>query len=588
MKSFFSSLLASILGFFISLFLLFVFFFIIIAVIASGAKKEVSVSLNSILTLTLDQQLPERPTDNPLGKFAGIINDMKVPVSLKTIVDNIHRAKDDDKIKGIYLDLSVVMAGLSSVEEIRNALIDFKKSGKFIYAYSEVYTQKAYYLSSVADSIFLNKQGLFSFAGFNSEQMFLKGTLDKLEIEMKLIRGTNCKYKSAGETFTKTEMSDPNREQITSFIGSVYDNFLQNIADSRKKTAAELKDIADNLRIQFPSDAVKYGLVDKLAYKDEVLASLRSRLKIDKKATINCVTMADYATTPDKGFKYSANKIAIIYAVGDIMGGNGSETQIGSEKLSEAIRKARLDDNVKAIVLRINSPGGSALASDVIWREVLMAKKVKPVIASMGDVAASGGYYIAAPCDSIVSEPNTVTGSIGVFGLIPQMKKFWNDKLGVTWDRVNTGKYSDLGNPNREMTPEEEQIIQRQIDTIYIDFKMRVSQGRRLKPEFVDSIAEGRVYSGIQAKKIGLVDRFGSLDDAIALAAKMAKIDKYNTEILPQFGTSFSKIFSAVAQTKEGFLQEELGPNYSTVKKLENVQNLQGVLMYYPGEMEIN
>jgi len=588
MKAFFSSLLASILGFFISLFLMFLFFFAVIAIIASSAKKQVSVSANSVLTLTLDQPIPEKPSENPLGKFSGLIDDLKIPVSLKTIIDNIHRGKEDKNIKGIYLDLSILPAGLSTVEEIRNALIDFKKSGKFIYAYSEVYTQKAYYLSSVADSIFINKQGMFVFAGFNSEEMFLKGTLDKLDVEVKLIRGTNCKYKSAGEALTRTDMSEPNREQVSAFLNSIYDNFLQKIADARKKTPEELRDIANNLRIQFPEDAVKYGLVDKLAYKDDVLASLRSRLKIDKKATLNCVTMADYATTPDKDFKYSANKIAIIYAVGDIMGGNGSETQIGSEKLSEAIRKARLDDNVKAIVLRINSPGGSALASDVIWREVLLAKKVKPVVASMSDLAASGGYYIAAPCDSILAEPNTITGSIGVFALMPQLKKFWNDKLGITWDRVNTGKYADLGNPDREMTAEEEQIIQRQIDTIYMDFKMRVSQGRHLKPEFVDSIAEGRVYSGIQAKKIGLVDRFGSLEDAVVLAAKMAKTDNYNTEILPQYSTNFSKILGAISQTKENLVQQEFGQSYSTLKKVEKVKDMQGILMYYPGAVEVN
>ena len=588
MKAFFSSLLASVLGFFIGLFLLFLFFFIIIAVIAGSSKKQVHVSSNSILTISLDQSIPEKPVESPLGNFSGFLDDMKTPISLKTIVENIHKAKNDENIKGIYLDLSLLTAGLSTVEEIRNALLDFKKSGKFIYAYSEVYTQKAYYLSSVADSIFLNKQGLFSFAGFHSEQMFFKGTLDKLEIETKLIRGTNCVYKSAGEMFTKSEMSEPNRLQIESLLNSVYDDFLQKIAISRKKSPEELRDIANKLSIQFPEDAVKYGLVDKLAYKDEVLCSLRSRLKIDKKANINQITIEDYTKTPDKNITYSANKIAIIYAVGDIMGGDGSETQIGSEKLSEAIRKARLDDNVKAIVLRINSPGGSALASDVIWREVLLAKKVKPVIASMGDLAASGGYYIAAPCDSIICEPNTITGSIGVFALMPQLKKFWNDKTGISFDRVTTGKYADIGNPNREMTAEEELIIQHQVDTIYVDFKSRVCQGRRLRPEFVDSIAQGRVYSGLQAKKLGLVDRFGNLDDAIALAAKMAKTDKYSITILPQYGNSLSKILGAVSQSKEGLIQQELGQNYSTLKKVEQVQNIQGVLMYYPYGAEIN
>jgi protease-4 len=583
MLAFFRTLLASILGFFISLFLI----FIIIALIAKGTKKTVDVKDNSILKLKLDQPIPERPSNNPLDDIPGLSSTFESPVSLKEILDAIKYAKDDSKIKGIYIETGFMQASLPTLEEIRNAIIDFKKSGKFVYAYSEMYTQKNYYLSSVADSVYLNPNGIFSFAGFHSEQIFFKGLLDKLDIKPILIRATGNKYKSAGETFIREDMSDAARQQTTDFMNSMYDDFLAKISAARKVSVDDLRNIANNLEIKFPEDAVKYKLIDRTAYKDEVLASLTRKLGEKSDKDIHKVSIRDYvdAEHPDKSS--GGNRIALIYAVGDIVGGEGSEDKMGSDKLSEAIREAREDDKVKAIVLRVNSPGGSALASDIIWREVMLAKQKKPVIASFGDVAASGGYYIAAPADAIVCQANTITGSIGVFGLLGNLQEFWKNKLGITWDRVKTGKYADIGNPNREMTEEEQQIIQSLIDKTYGEFKSRVATGRHLKPEFVDSIAQGHVYSGTQAKQLGLVDQIGNLDDAIALAAKKANVDKYSLKVLPKYENGFLKMFSHMEDEKVSAMQKNLMQNYDLFKKVSEVQELNGVLMYYPYDVNI-
>ena len=410
MLAFFRSLLASIIGFFISM--LFIFFLIL--AIAAGSKKHVSVKDNSILTLKLNGEIPERPSENPLKSLPMLAGDIDEPLSLKEILDNIKYAKDDPKVKGIYIELGLFQAGLPTLEEIRNALIAFRKSGKFVYTYSEVYTNKAYYLSTAADSIFINPNGVISFSGFHSEQMFLKGLLEKLDIKPILVRGRDNKYKSAGEMFINDSMSAASREQLTAFMNSAYDDFLAKISEARHVPVEELRKIANEVLVKFPSDAVKYKMVDKACYKDQVLKSLMAKTGAKSTEGLQQMSMAEYNEAEHHVNSNWKNSIAIVYAVGEIGGGEGSEDKIGSEKLSKAIREAREDDDIKAIVLRVNSPGGGALASDVVWREVLLAKQKKPVIASFGDVAASGGYYIAAPADMIFAEPNTVTGSIGV------------------------------------------------------------------------------------------------------------------------------------------------------------------------------
>ncbi|MCX6351910.1 MAG: S49 family peptidase, partial [Bacteroidetes bacterium] len=374
---FLKSLLANILGFFISIFLIILIFIGIIAGIASSAgKKEVKVEEGSVLRLTFDNTIPEQPKRNPFEGLAALSDDFKTPVALKDILDCINTAKTDKNIKGIYMDLGLASNSYPTLDEVRNALLDFKKSGKFIYAYSEIYTQHSYYLASVADKVFINPQGAMDFTGFHSEQMFLKGLFDKLDVDMKLIRAG--KYKSAGEMFNRKDMSAANREQLTAFINSSFNDFINKIADSRKISGDELRKISNELLVRFPADAVKYKLVDELAYKDQVLAALQAKLKKGAKDKIEFVDASEYTNIAEHNTSGGKDKIALIYAVGEIAGGEGSENSIGSEKLSKTIRKAREDDKIKAIVLRINSPGGSALASDIIWREVVLAQKKKP------------------------------------------------------------------------------------------------------------------------------------------------------------------------------------------------------------------
>ena len=584
MIAFFRNLLASIVGFFISLFLLFGVLIIIAVAISSKGKKKVTVDNNSILKITLDDKISEKPVDNPFENISFLSKEMHMPLSIKTITEEIKRAAEDKKIKGIYLDLGLMPQSLPMLEEIRIALIDFKKSGKFIYAYSELYNQRNYYIASVADSIYLNNVGSFAFSGFHSEQMFLKGLFDKLDIQPKLIRAG--KYKSAGEMFIRSNNSEANREQLMAYINSCYDDYINKIAGARKLDPNTLKDIANKLSIRFPEDAVRTKLVDKLAYKDEVLSAMKRAIKIKENENLKFVNLLDYKNVLPAPNSSDA-KIALIYAVGEINSGEGSDESIGSEKLSATIRKARMDDDVKAIVLRINSPGGSALASDIIWREVVLAKKKKPVIVSMGDLAASGGYYIAAPADYIIAEPNTITGSIGVFALLPSMKKFWEKDLGITWDRIQTGKYADLGNPNREMLPEEEAIIQNYVDTTYSQFKRRVSQGRHLPLATVDSIAQGRIYSGIQGKKLGLVDELGNLDLAIATAAKRAKLSAYELQIMPKYDNKWSLLTKGLTESRVNLIKEELGDKYIILKKAQSATERSGVLMLCPVDVTI-
>jgi protease-4 len=442
-------------------------------------------------------------------------------------------------------------AGQATTEEIRNALLDFKKSGKFIVAYSEVYTQRFYYLASVADKVYINPKGFIEFAGFDSKVTFLKGALDKLGIEAQIIKvGT---YKSAVEPLVLTKMSDANRLQVTSYLGSLYDHFLTNISKSRGISKDSLFAYANEMRIKRPEDALKYKLVDGLKYKDELLDELKGRVGVNKKDKLNSVSLGDYSQSDDTTTEVSTNRIAVIYASGDIAGGESDDNSIGSETISAALRKARTDSKVKAVVLRVNSPGGSSLASDVIWREVSLTKKVKPIIVSMGDVAASGGYYISCAADSIFAQPNTITGSIGIFAVLPNMQKLFNDKLGITFDGVKTGQFADLGDNSRPLTPAERAIMQSMINNGYDDFTKAVAGGRHKTQRYIDSIGQGRVWTGTQALKIGLVDRLGNINDAVKSAAKMAKLKDYKLIAYPEQKSVFNKLgvtFSTEVKTR--------------------------------------
>jgi len=586
MKQFFKFVFASMVGIILSFILLFVIFIASIGALVSSSNDKVVVAENTILHVNLNVPIVERGSTSPLddldlGPFKG-----DKTLGLNDILKSIKHAKSDDNIKGIYLDVSYLMTGFASIEEIRDALIDFKKSGKFIIAYSEVYSQGAYYLASVANKIYLNPQGILELKGFSSEVMFLKGALDKLEIEAQIIKvGT---YKSAVEPFILDKMSDANRLQTKELLGSMYNHFTAQISASRKIPQDSIIAIADGLKSRSPEDAVKYKLVDALKYKDEVLVELKTKTGIDKKKNLKTVSISDYAKTVSNT-STASDRIAVIYANGEINSGEGDENTIGSEGISKALRKARLDDKVKAVVLRVNSPGGSSLASDVIWREVLLTKKVKPIIVSMGDYAASGGYYIACAADSIFAEPNTITGSIGVFAIIPNMKGFFNNKLGLTFDGVKTGQFADLGNISRPLTAPEKMILQREVNRTYSDFTKIVANGRKISQTYVDSIGQGRVWTGKQALKLKLVDRIGHLEDAIASAAKKAKIKEFKIVNYPEIKDGlFGFLDDSEDKIKVYMVKQELGVSYPYYQKVKKVMNIKGLQARMPYEIEIN
>lgn len=578
MKQFFKMMFASMIGGILSLFVLFFLFFVIIMGIIASADEDdkVEVKENSILRITLSENISERSSDNPFEDIDFMTFESSSSLGLKEIVASISKAKVDPSIKGIYLDVSMVSGGLTTVEEIRNALLDFKKSNKFIYAYSEVYTQKAYYLASVADSIYLNPAGLLELKGFNAQYMFFKGALDKLEIEPQIIRVGS--FKSAVEPYMQTQMSDSNRLQTNVFMGSIFNHMISNIANARQLNIDSVKNIAVELKVQNANDAVKYKLADALRYKDEVLNTLMKETDRGSIKDINFIDLKKYIKSAKANISTDKNKIAVIYANGEIVGGEGDDNIIGSERISRAIRQARLDENVKAIVLRVNSPGGSALASDVMWREIVLTKKVKPVVVSMGDVAASGGYYIACAADVIVAEPTTITGSIGVFGILFNAQKFFNNKLGITFDQVKTGKYADLGDYTRALSESEKFIIQNEVNRIYEDFTQKVAAGRNMPIEKVKNIAEGRVWSGIDAKRIGLVDEFGNTDTAIAIAAKKANLSAYRVISLPEIEDPIKKLMKNLStEAKMYFMPEEYKSLLPYAKTLDLINNNKGI-----------
>ncbi len=587
MKDFFKYLFASMLGFFLSMAIIFIIVIVIIfgAISSLDDDKTVAVSSNSVLFLNLDQPITERTPKNPFGNLPIVGNDDKSGIGLNDVLKSIKRAKTDDNIKCIYLNVSSPNAGYATMREVRNALIDFKKSHKKIISYSEVYSQGAYYLASAADKIYLNPEGALEFKGFSSELTFFKGTLEKVGVEMQVIRVGN--YKSAVEPFILDKMSDYNRKQVTAYVGGLYNTFLTDIANSRDIKKDSLYVIADQYRIQQPQDALNYKMVDGLKYKDQILEELKGISGRTKGENIRSIDINDYAkNNTDSGT--SKNKIAVIYANGEISGGEGNDNQIGSERISRAIRKARLDDDIKAIVIRVNSPGGSALASDVIWREIVLTKKEKPVIASFGDVAASGGYYIGCAADSIFVQPNTITGSIGVFGLIPNFQNLMTNKLGITFDGVKTGQYADIMATNRPMTAGERFIIQNELNRIYSGFVSRVAEGRKKSKAYIDSIGGGHVWIGTDAVQIGLADRIGSFNDAINAAAKKAKIKDFKVTEYPDVIDPLKSLMDeSTDKIKTYYTKQELGDNYMLYQQMKKVIASSGIQARMPFEAVI-
>lgn len=584
MREFFKYLFASMLGFFLSMVIIFIICIIVVvgAISSIDSDKTVVVSNNSVLFLNLDQAITERTPKNPFGSLPIVGSEEKDGIGLNDFIKALQKAKTDDNIKCIYLNVSSPNAGYATLREVRNALIDFKKSHKKIIAYSEVYTQGAYYLASVADKVYLNPEGALEFKGFSSELTFFKGTLEKVGVEMQVIRVGN--YKSAVEPFILDKMSDYNRKQVTAYVGGLYNTFLSDIAQSRNISKDSLYTIADNYKVREPQDAVNFKMIDALKYKDQILEELKGLSGRTRGENIRSVSINDYAkNNTDAG--EGKDKVAVIYANGEINGGEGSDNQIGSERISRAIRKARLDDDIKAVVLRVNSPGGSALASDVIWREIVLTKKEKPVIASFGDVAASGGYYIGCAADSIFVQPNTITGSIGVFGIIPNFQNLMTNKLGITFDGVKTGKYSDIMATNRPMTEGERFIIQNELNRIYSGFVSRVADGRKKSKAYIDSIGGGHVWIGTDAVQIGLADRIGSFNDAIKAAAKKAKLKKYKVVEYPDVIDPWKSLMDeGTDKIKTYYTKQELGDNYFLYQQMKKVIASSGIQARMPFE----
>lgn len=589
MKQFFKTLFASLIG---SLLALFIFIFIIIGIIGavaalSGTDKEVEVKENSILVMKFDGPITDRSSKNPFQNLGAIFSKEEA-IGLDDILNNIEKAKEDENIKGIYIEITSVPAGIAMVEEIRTKLLEFKNTGKFILAYSEYYSQNAYYLASVADKIYLNPQGAIDFKGLSAELMFFKNALAKLEVEPQIIR--HGKFKSAIEPFILDKMSDENREQTMTYIRAIWNHTVEGISKSRNISKEELNKIADEMLLQKAEDAVKYKLADQLAYKDEILEILKEKTEAKAVDKINSVSIADYTFAKEnKKKEFTKDKIAVIYAVGEIDSGEGDDEKIGSERISKAIREARLDDKVKAIVLRVNSPGGSALASEVMWREVVLAKQAKPVIVSMGNVAASGGYYISCAADTIVAEPNTITGSIGVFGVLFNAQGFMNNKIGVTIDTVKTNMHADIGSIYRPLTASERDIIQKSVEHVYDVFITRVAEGRKLTKEQVDEIGQGRVWSGVDAKRIGLVDVLGGLETAIEIAAQKAGLENYKLVSLPKQKNPIDELISnGTSGVEEAMIKYFLGENAKYYMTLDRLKRYSGIQARMPYEIEIH
>ncbi len=539
-RSFWASSLASVI---IGLLLCLVLFIIVFVVSNNLFEKEpYTIKDKSILHIELNNSISEKSFSDINTSGQGF---MEESFGIREIKIGLNAAQKDPKIKGVLINVGNLNVGFASLEEIRNSIISFKEnSKKFVYAYSEIYDQKAYYLSSIADKVYLNPAGVVDFRGLSAEIMFFKGTIDKLNIDMEIIKGPNNDYKSAVEPFTKTQMSPESKQQTKKFLKDIWGNMLSNIHSSRGISKDSLVIFADSLSIRNAHDAKNHQLVDDLIYEDQLISLLKKKTNTSESKKLNLVSFQEYCKNKTKNhpsFVEETKKdgnIAIIYAVGPIESGKGSNTNMGSATIAKAIRDAREDKDIKAIVLRVNSPGGSVLASDVIWREVSFttdpsSKNKKPLIVSMGDYAASGGYYISCPADYIFAETSTLTGSIGVFGVIPNFGPMLNDKLGITFDKVETNLHSrPLLSLNNELTEEERAIIQKEIDDIYYSFINKVALGRDgLNKEDVDQIARGRVWSGKDALNNNLVDQLGGLDDAIQYAAEKTGINEKNIQL---------------------------------------------------------
>lgn len=586
MKQFLKFTLATIVGIIITTLLGILILFGIVGAVAGSKESVTELKPNSVYEIKLEGNLIDRSEDDPfsaaLAEAMGTSSEKTM--GLDDLLANIDKAKNDANIVGIYLNGGSLSGGFASFKEIRNALLDFKKAGKFIVAYADNYSQKDYYLVSVANKILINPQGMLELKGLSAQTMFFKNTLDKLGIEMQIVKvGT---YKSAVEPLITTKMSDANREQVTVYMGSIWKTFLTEVSAARKISVEKLNAYADEMMMFQPTEKAKqYGLVDGLAYTNEADSILKSFVKgLEKDKDVTFVKHSAMTKLPDTS-KYDKNKVAVIYAVGEITDADGEG--IVARDLVKTINEVAKDSAVKAVVLRVSSPGGSAYASEQIWHALNILKANKTLIVSMGDYAASGGYYISCMADNIVAQPNTITGSIGIFGVIPNISGL-NEKLGLTYDGVKTNKMSDAITVNRKFTPEEHNLMQNYVNRGYELFVKRCADGRKMKTEQIKAIAEGRVWTGEDAIKNGLVDKIGGLNDAIALAVAKAKLKTYNVSEYPKKETFESKFMKSFGDDVEArFLKAQLGEQYKLFKQVRNLDKINGIQARLPYDLNI-
>ena len=585
--NFLKRVLSTVVGIIVFCIICFFGLIIISALFGGSGKDEIKVKPNSILELTLDFPIKDYAGKTDFGDYAFLNENNKN--GLFNIIDAINYAATDEKIKGISIDNNFVEAGISQLKALRHALLKFKESGKFVVAYADIYTQRDYYLSSVADTVYLNPVGMMEFKGLSTERLYYKDFQEKTGLKMEVIR--LGKYKSAVEPFLSNEMSDNNREQITVYLNSLWSEIKKDISATRQVPIERLDIIADSLLARNPDLAKSSKLIDKIAYHDEYVNAMKYAMGVSLDEDLPAVSILDYAIYASNKIRSttSKDKIAVIYAEGEIIYGEGDEEYVGQGSINKSLKKAREDDKVKAIVLRVNSPGGSALASELIWREIEITKKMKPVIVSMGNLAASGGYYIACNADKIIAEPTTITGSIGVFGVLPNGKAL-ADNIGINAEQVVTNKNAVTYSFFEPLSEEQRWFIKEGVGDIYDIFKKRVSDGRQLSLEQVEAIAQGRVWTGVDALNKGLVDELGGLDLALKYAAEAAEIEAYKIKEFPIFEKDLDKMLQdlGLAKTKETILKEELGEeNYKALKEIKAMSKKKGIQLLFPFSTEI-
>ncbi len=589
MKNFLKYVLATITGIIIASILFIVVMLASLSVMMVSGDNTTSISDNSVLVLKAGVNIPDKGSKNPYSGI-DIINMTVTPApGLNEILQNLKKAASDDKVKGVLIENGMIPSGWATTEELRDGLKKFRESGKFVIAWSDyLLMQEGYYLSAAADKIYVNPSSTVDFKGLSGEVLFYKKALEKLGVEVQVIR--HGKFKGAVEPYILDRLSAENREQILTYVGSIWSHVLNNISADRGIPVEKLNSIADNLTGYVAQGALESGLVDGLLYHDQLIDTLKVRSGLTPDDKIALVPMHKYTKVPEsKKTPYQKNKISVVYASGSIVNGKGNENNIGGDSFRDVIRKERKDSTVKAIVLRVNSRGGSAIASDMIWRELELAAKDKPVVISMGNYAASGGYFIAAPGTKVMASPTTITGSIGVFGLIPNAGKLMEQKLGVTYETVETNANSDFPSVYRSMNAVEKEAMQRTIEATYSDFVNKVSAGRKMTFNEVDSIAQGRVWSGSDALRIGLVDGFGGLTDAVAEAGRLAGLEAWSLRELPVSEDPFLKMISQFgAEIKNRILKNELGEFERIFDDLREIRDFSGIQARLPYYIEVH